>query len=124
MPPKVANEKEMAGKAEKGNRVKPSANGLNFLLRLENLASAILPRFEVDMMRPAKLARVLVFNIGWRAKGVCGAAEAALHPRYFSLGDCHLRKAPDKQSYRTVLGWCSQKLRHNRSLVRPAIHGL
>jgi hypothetical protein len=63
--------------------------GLDFLFRLKHLPAAILARLKVDMMRAAQFAGILVLDIGRRRERIGGTAEAALHGRHFSLGDCH-----------------------------------
>src|SRR5918996_2162792 len=45
------------------------------------------------MVRPAKLAGLLVLNIGGSLKLIVGAPVAALHARDFSLRNSHCRKS-------------------------------
>src|SRR5882757_9217850 len=69
------------------------------LLGLEHLAAAIHASLEVDVMRTAQLARVLVLDIGSGGEGIGGAAEAALHQRGFALWNGHsgLRISSDRR---------------------------
>src|SRR5262249_28496248 len=49
----------------------------DFLFRLEHLAAAIHAGLEIDMVRAAQLAGILVLDIGRRREGVGRAAHAA-----------------------------------------------
>lgn len=56
---------------------------------LEDLAPAIHPALQVDVVRSAKLARVLVLDIGRPGERIRGAALAALHARSLSFRNSH-----------------------------------
>src|SRR2546430_7227536 len=58
-------------------------------LRLEHLAAAVHAGLEIDVMRPAQLARILVLDIGRPRQGVGRAAHAAARRRCFSFRDGH-----------------------------------
>src|SRR3990170_9462 len=58
-------------------------------LDVEHLPAAITARFQIDVMRPAKLAGVLVLDISRRRQGVVGPPVAPLHARGFSFGNSH-----------------------------------
>src|SRR4030081_1722372 len=64
-----------------------NAAGSNLGLRLENLAPAIQAGLEINVVRTAQLARILVFDIGRGLEGVGGAAHAA--PRRRGLLSWH-----------------------------------
>src|SRR5262249_23615016 len=67
-----------------------SGRALDLGLGLENLAALVLPRLEIDVVRPAALARLLVLDVGWCAQGIRRAALAAFHARYFFPGNGHV----------------------------------
>src|SRR5690606_23504790 len=74
------------------------------LLDVENLPAAIHAGLEVDVMRAAQLARILVLDIGRGGKGVGRAAEAALHRRGLSFWHCHGRYSENSISLRRQSG--------------------
>jgi len=55
------------------------------------LAAAIGAGLQIDVVRAAQLARVLVLGVGVRAQGVVGAAHVATRGRYFALRNGHFR---------------------------------
>src|SRR5271166_121713 len=58
-------------------------------LRLQDLAAAIHPGLQVDVMGTAQLARILVFDISRSLEGVGRAAHAAARRGGFASGDGH-----------------------------------
>ncbi|CAH1670329.1 hypothetical protein BOSEA31B_13547 [Hyphomicrobiales bacterium] len=70
-----------------------SASGVG--LDLEHLTAAIHAALQVDMVRAAQLAGVLVFDIGGLLQRVGRAAHATLRRRRLSLrnGHCTLHRA-------------------------------
>src|SRR5271165_4562555 len=67
----------------------PGSGLVDRRFRLQNLAAAIHAAFEVDVVRTAQFARILVLDIGRRFEGVGGAAHAAARRRGFASGNCH-----------------------------------
>lgn len=61
--------------------------------RRQNLPAAVFARLQVDMVRPAALAAVLVFDIGRSLQGVMRTPLAPLHRGHFLARNCH-RLAP------------------------------
>src|SRR3569623_1835421 len=59
------------------------------LLGLENLLAAIHAGLQVDMVRAAQFARILVLDIGRGGQGSGGTAEPALHQRGLALWNGH-----------------------------------
>ena len=57
---------------------------------LQHLTAAIHAGLQIDVMRTAQLAGILVFDIGRGFDGVGGATEPALHRRGFSFRNSHL----------------------------------
>src|SRR5690606_34776819 len=70
------------------SRARPTGTG-SAVARLENLAAAIHAGLEIDVVRTAKLAAVLVFDISRRLERVRRTAEATLARRRLPLGHCH-----------------------------------
>src|SRR5262245_59542703 len=60
-------------------------------LRLEHLAAAVHAGLEIDVVRPAQFARILVLDIGRLRQRVGGAAHPAARWRRFSFRDGHGR---------------------------------
>src|SRR3982750_1129019 len=60
-------------------------------LHLEDLTAAVHAGLEVDVMRAAQFAGVLVLDVGRGLQGVGRAALAALHRRGFSFRNGHVR---------------------------------
>src|SRR5262245_5807076 len=58
-------------------------------LRLEHLAAAVHSGLEIDVVRPAQFARILVLDIGRLRQRVGGAAHPAPRWRRFSFRDGH-----------------------------------
>ena len=58
-------------------------------LRLQNLSAAIHAALEVDVVRTAQFARILVLDVSWRLEGVGRAAHSAARGRGFASGDGH-----------------------------------
>jgi hypothetical protein len=56
----------------------------------ENLAAAVHPGLEIDMMRAPQLARILVFHVGRRLERIGRTPESALHPGGFAFGNGHV----------------------------------
>jgi len=69
--------------------IRAGCSGLSLFFDLQHLAPAITARFEIDMVRPAKLARFLVLDIGRGFQRVVGTPVIALHARGFSFGNSH-----------------------------------
>src|SRR3979411_2422796 len=63
--------------------------GSGFGLDLEHLPSTIHAGLQVDVVRTAEFARVLVLDIGGLLQGVGGPAHAAARRRGFSFRKCH-----------------------------------
>src|SRR5436309_12826900 len=59
------------------------------LLGLENLLAAIHAGLEIDVMRTAQLARILVLDIGGGSDRIGGAAESAFHRRSLAFWNGH-----------------------------------
>src|SRR6476661_2351228 len=59
------------------------------LLRLQNLPALILAGLEVDMVRPAQLAGILVLDISRFLQGIGGTAHPATGGRGFSFWNGH-----------------------------------
>src|SRR3990167_4394370 len=80
----------MQNPASKGGvrKASSSAGDLVFL-RLQDLLAAVHARFQVDVVRTAKFARAVVFDIGVHVEPVVGAAHARARFRLFTLGDGH-----------------------------------
>src|ERR1700730_2314798 len=60
-----------------------------FGLDLEHLAATIHAGLQVDVVRTAQFARILVLDIGWLLEGVGGPAHAAARGRGFSFRNAH-----------------------------------
>ena len=58
-------------------------------LDVQDLAAAIHAGLQIDVVRTAQFARILVFDIGGLREGVGRAAESALHRRCLSFRNCH-----------------------------------
>src|SRR5271166_1952065 len=82
----------------------PGSGLVDRRFRLQNLAAAIHAAFEVDVVRTAQFARILVLDIGRRFEGVGGAAHAAARGRGFASGDGHRSRLRSRreQSRRTT----------------------
>lgn len=65
-----------------------SAKDLVFL-RLENLFAAVHARFQVDVVRTAKLARGGIFDIRIHVEAIVRAAHTGARLRFLTLGDSH-----------------------------------
>src|SRR5262249_57750001 len=61
----------------------------DFLLGLEDLAAAIHAGLEIDVVRAAQFAGILVLDIGRRCERVGGAAHPAPRRRSLSFRDGH-----------------------------------
>src|SRR5690606_34686984 len=57
----------------------------------QNLTAAIGAGLQVDVVRAAQLARVLVLDVRVGPQGVVGAAHIATGGRYFALRNGHVR---------------------------------
>jgi hypothetical protein len=62
-------------------------------LRLENLAAPIHAALEVDVVRTAQFARILVFDVRGRLERVGRAAHAAARGGSFASGNGHRRNS-------------------------------
>src|SRR6186997_2184229 len=62
---------------------------LSLFLDFEHLLAAIAARLQVDVVRTAELARLLVLDISRRRKRVVASPIAALHARYFAFRYSH-----------------------------------
>jgi hypothetical protein len=62
---------------------------LSFSLWLQDLSAFIFSRLEVDMVRPAALARLFVFDICGRLQRIRGTPRSTLHARNFLSRDGH-----------------------------------
>src|SRR5579871_5502672 len=60
-----------------------------FLLRLQHLPALVHPGLQIEMMRAAQFAGVLVFNISRLLERICRAAHATPRGRSFSSGNGH-----------------------------------
>src|SRR5690242_6705305 len=69
-------------------RLRPGRSGLG--LHLEDLAALVHAGLQVDVVRAAQLARILVLDISGALKRVGGTAHAAARGRGFSLRNSHL----------------------------------
>jgi hypothetical protein len=72
-------------------RIRPNWGkpALGFFLDGEHLTAAIAPRLQVNMVRAAQLAGVLVLDIGRRLQRIVASSVAPLHARDFSFGNSH-----------------------------------
>src|SRR5690606_10409313 len=76
---------------EKGRTSRPSISAdaenadLRVFLRRQNLATAVHAGLQVDVVRTAQFARVLVFDVGRTLQSVCGTAHTALGRGRFSF---------------------------------------
>src|SRR5262249_38921844 len=85
--PSLIGTAEVGWASKGGGTPARAASGL--LLGLEHLAAAVHAGLEIDMVRPAQLARILVLDVGRLRQGVGGAAHAAPRRRCFSFRDGH-----------------------------------
>src|ERR1700732_3223081 len=63
------------------------------LLGLENLPTLVHAGLEVEMVRTAQFARILVLGIGWLLQRVRRAAHATPRGRCFSSGNGHVESS-------------------------------
>ena len=63
---------------------------LVFLLR-DDLAALVHAGLQVDVVRPAQFARVLVFGVGVGPQGIVRTTHVAARRRYFALRNGHVR---------------------------------
>src|SRR5690606_7019873 len=80
------------GTGRKGNgkpRQSRFSRARSAVLRREDLTAAIHAGLEINVVRTAQLAAVLVFDIGGRLERIRRTAEATLHRRRLPLGHCH-----------------------------------
>jgi hypothetical protein len=78
---------------------KPSAEkSLCAFLRRQNLATTIHAGLQVDVVRTAQFAGILVFNVGRGLQRISRTAHAALGRRGFSFRNSHFMysNVPDK----------------------------
>jgi hypothetical protein len=68
-----------------------AAGALSVRLHRENLTAPVHAGLQVDMVRAAKLAGILVLDVGRGLKGVGGATHAAPRGRRFSFRNGHFR---------------------------------
>ena len=73
-PARVLNPQPVGRRTTRGER---ALSGIVRLLDLQHLPTLVHAGLEVDVMRPAQLARVLVFNISRRFERVGGAAHSS-----------------------------------------------
>src|SRR6476659_10158215 len=81
---------DRASPRRRPKRAVQARRGLRLFLDVQDLTAVITARFQIDMMRPAKLARVLVLDIGRSRQRVVTSPVAALHARGFSLRNSHV----------------------------------
>ena len=78
---------EISGTHTKPDTINP--DGLNVCLHIEDLAAIIHASLEIDMVRTAALAGLLVFDMHGSAKSVVRTALIALHARNFFPWNSH-----------------------------------
>src|SRR3954449_1461739 len=78
------------------------------LLRREHLPALILAGLQINVMRPAELAGILVLDIGRRLQRIGGTAHAPAGRRGFLLWSGHgsnlLRRTPARNSAERSFG--------------------
>src|SRR5271170_7762273 len=92
----------------------------NRRLGLQDLAAPIHAALEVDVMRAAQLARILVLDIGWRLERIGGAAHAAARGRSLASGNGH-RVNSDRKRAREGAPEMKARLIHANAAERQSL---